>query len=63
MKVTDRKDWADSLGKCHRFFTGQDHGGSLLEARIEFYLQMLDDRGLVSPGKEIVDLGVGQKPA
>lgn len=59
MKITERKDWNEALANCHRFFTGQPYDGSPLEARIGFYLQMLEDRGLLAPGKTVMDLGAG----
>lgn len=59
MKITDRQDWPQAIGKCHKFFTGKDYEGQTVEARIIFYLQMLEDRGLLGAGKKIVDLGAG----
>ena len=59
MKITDRKDWPEAIQKCHKFFTQKDYDGAPLEARIVFYLQMLEDRGLLASGKRIVDLGAG----
>lgn len=57
--IIRRADWRDAVQKTHRLFTGRDHAGEPLETRIVFYLQMLEDRELLAPGKTIVDLGAG----
>jgi SAM-dependent methyltransferase len=59
MKITERPDWPAALDRCHRFFTGQSYTGQEVEARIVFYLQLLQDRELLTSGKTIMDLGAG----
>lgn len=57
--ITKRQDWLDAVRRTYRFFNGREYAGEKLEERIVFYCQMMEDFGLLSPGKRIVDLGAG----
>jgi SAM-dependent methyltransferase len=59
MKVIARSDWPEARRAVFRFFTGREYAGERIEDRIIFYLQMLEDRGLLAPGCRIADLGAG----
>jgi SAM-dependent methyltransferase len=57
--VTHRKDWLPAVHRTFEFFEGRKYQGEPLEERIVFYCQMLENFGLIAPGKRIVDLGAG----
>lgn len=59
MRVTQRPDWPEAVASCYKFFTGSVYKGEPLEARIVFYLQMLQDCELLAQGRKILDLGAG----
>ncbi|MES2995296.1 MAG: class I SAM-dependent methyltransferase [Verrucomicrobiota bacterium] len=57
--ITQRPDWLPAVRKTFRFFTGRDYVDEKLEERIVFYCQVMENHGLLHPGKTIVDLGAG----
>lgn len=57
--VTQLPAWPAAVNAVCRFFTGRDHTGEPIEARIVFYVQLLADAGLLAAGRRIVDLGAG----
>jgi SAM-dependent methyltransferase len=59
LPVTQRPEWLPAVRDVTRFFTGREYAGEPLEDRIVFYVQLLEDQGLLAPGKRIVDLGAG----
>jgi SAM-dependent methyltransferase len=57
--ITKRPDWPEAVCRTYRFFHGREYAGEKIEERIVFYCQMMEEFGLLTKGKRIIDLGAG----